>query len=596
MTDYLTELASEKKFSGNVVIHIAGNYFAVRQPDSGLVIAPLFRNSVGPLTLNPSEIDLQQVTTTIASYTFTLLDLQGIITKLIAGSASALMQQEVTIWLGRSNVGMDFSEYFQLPIVKVKEIEHSDNTYTVSATEDSDRMDRPIFGAIGFLDGDILAATTTITMSQTITGFPASGMIQIEDEFISYSGINDDEFTGCLRGLSGSIAADHAAATQVQILSIIQGNPIDLLLQILISNGGSGVYDVLPDGLGISEDLVDIAGIQALKTRYFSGRIFSLNLTQIDSGLTFFENELLLPNNIRFTYTLNSDSKLTLEILDRAQFVDDDKIIDEDTLTDFPDWTVDASNIFNQMVVHWDYDPTTQNYNETDTYNEDDSIAEFGVQNSLELSFQGIKAAFNGQAIVDDLSKRLFRRLAFPTPRIDITTQIDKSLQNIGEKTVLKSTQVPSQDGTLNFEEELEILSRSVSADTGSCSFTVAYTSYTGIRGGYIAPSDLVVTVIAQNQITVATGRGKYYQLGYVMLLWDMIANAYTADPINTITDVTGDTITFANNFSTTLIAMQHRIRFALYADCNTSQKRYCFIAPNGSNFADGKPPYRITI
>ena len=48
------------------------------------------------------------------------------------------------------------------------------------------------------------------------TGFPAAGVILIENELISYSGVTATTFTGCVRGVSGTTAASHADNTLVQ--------------------------------------------------------------------------------------------------------------------------------------------------------------------------------------------------------------------------------------------------------------------------------------------------------------------------------------------------------------------------------------------
>jgi hypothetical protein len=84
--------------------------------------------------------------------------------------------------------------------------------------------------------------------------------------------------------------------------------------------------------------------------------------------------------------------------------------------------------------------------------------------------------------------------------------------------------------------------------------------------------------------------------VGWKMKLWNKTTLAYESDAVNTITDVTGDVITFENNFSTTLSTTDHKIRFAIYDDVVESQKRYCFISAGGANFTvDDKPTYKVT-
>jgi len=63
--------------------------------------------------------------------------------------------------------------------------------------------------AITQLNGAINDSVTTITVDATAS-FPASGVILIGDELITYSGKNSTQFTGCTRGASGTTAASHA--------------------------------------------------------------------------------------------------------------------------------------------------------------------------------------------------------------------------------------------------------------------------------------------------------------------------------------------------------------------------------------------------
>lgn len=596
MSNYVDEVKLEKKYIGNVVIQIASNYFAIRQPDSGLAITSPFDKCVGSLLLNPTQIDLRKVTTTISTFSFRLLDKDGIISALVLGDASNLIGQTVRIFLGRSGTNMAFSEYYELPRTKIKKCDHSDNSYNFSSSEETDRMGKAIYDFKSALDVDILAGTTTWTMRDNISGFPSSGFLKVEDEFVSYTGINvgANQFTGVIRGELNSVPAAHDQNNDVVLVQTVTDNPLNIILKILISGGGGGAYDTLQSGLGISNTLIDITGIEALRDELFVGVSYTLSLYSIDSALKFLEDELLMPNNLRFTNSTNS--KLTLAILDRARFVEEDDIIDEDTITKFPKWSIDGAKVTNVIEVNWDFNEGTGLFQERDTYNDSASIATFGEQAALKLNFKGIKTASNGQALVDDFVERLLARLSLPAPEVQLNTHIDKSLQTIGDKVYVESTKIPAADGTLNFASLLEVVSRAINLTNGDVQFKLAFTSFTNIRSGFIAPSDLLFTVISQKKITVATGRGAYYMAGWYMKLFNVTGQVYYADPPNKIVDVTGDTVTFENDFATTLAPTTQRMRFSEYDDAAESQKRYSFISDNGANFTDDdKPTYKVT-
>ena len=59
------------------------------------------------------------------------------------------------------------------------------------------------------LNGAINNSVTTITVDST-AGFPAAGRIDIDSELITYTGKTSTDFTGCVRGASGTTAASHS--------------------------------------------------------------------------------------------------------------------------------------------------------------------------------------------------------------------------------------------------------------------------------------------------------------------------------------------------------------------------------------------------
>jgi hypothetical protein len=622
---YLNEVKSEKKYIGNVVLKVAEVYFAIREPDSGLSIQTPFNKSFMALTLNPTSIDPRKVTTTISSFSFKLLDKDGIVTSLVLGDAAQLIGQAVEIYLGRSNVGMDFADYFKLPTTYITKCDHSENAYNFNSSEQTERMAKPIYDTISALAVDILAATATWTMRDSITNFPTSGFLKCNDEFVSYTGLDlvNNRITGVVRGELNSIPAAHDANTDVLLAEAITDNPLNIILKLLISGGGGGTYDVLKSGLGISNTLIDIAEIEALRDDLFIGVQYTLVLYSVDSALKFIESELLMSNGLRFTNSINS--KVTLAILDKARFVEEVDVINEDTIVKYPKWAIDGTKVTNQLEIQWDYKDGTNVFLARSTYSDADSIATYGAQKALKFVFKGVKASLDGQALVDDFAQRLLARLSTPTPTISINTQIDKSLQTVGDKAYLVSSKIPAIDGTLNFASDLEIISRSINQTSGDVQFTLAFTSFTNIRSAFIAPSDLITSKITQRKINVAEGRGSKYLVGWYMRLWDEVNQVYTSDPANKIIaidiaskylvnedgdrlvaedgspfiteqDEPEDSITFQDAWATSISTPNnYRIRFVDYDGAIDSQKRYAFISDGGNDFADGKPSYKVT-
>lgn len=624
MSTYLEEVIATKKYTGNVVIQIGSDYFAIRQPDSGLVIASPKNKMVASLTINPTTIDIRKVTTTIASFSFRLIDKDNFITNLVLGDARNLIGQDVRVFLGRSGIDMPFADYYEMPVTYIQKCEHGDNSYAFSSNEQTERMAKPIYAFKTALSGDILVDTTSITAREDVADFPTSGMLKIDDELMSYTSLDlvNNRFDGVIRGELNSVPATHEANADVVFAETVTGNPLDIILMLLVSGGGGGTYDTLESGLAIDEALIDVAEIEALRDELFTDYEYTLTFYTIDSALKYIETELLMPNGLRFTNSRNS--KVTLAILDKARFVEETDIIDEGTITKFPKWSIDGTKVTNRVEVSWDYEQGTNVYQKRDIYEDADSIALYGAQTPLKFSFKGIKEDLDGQNLVDDFGTRLVARLATPTPEITINTHIDKSLQTIGDKAYLQSSKIPAADGTLNFGSDLEIISRSINQTTGDVQFKLAFTSFTNIRSGFIAPSDIITSFISQDRVNVSAGRGAYYMAGWYMRLWDEANNVYLSDAPNKIVSIqtegtgllteagdtlvteagedllygdtsTEDTINFEDDWATILVDNAYRIRFADYDEVIASQKRYCFISDDGNDFDDGTPTYRIT-
>jgi hypothetical protein len=593
MADYFTELATNKNFIGNVIIRFLGVYISIRDADSGVTIDHDYRGLVSSLVINPTSIDPRRVATTIASYSFKLIDKNLVISKLVKEKGEDLIGESVEIWIGRTGVGMDFADYYKLPITRIKKLSRQDNGYSFSTTEETDRMNAPIYSDMSRLLGDVFSLTTTFTMKDDISGFPSSGFLKIDNEIISYTSKSDSlkQFYGLIRGEFGTLPVAHSDNDTIFICEQVTDNPLNLILRLLTSGGGGGAYDNLKDGLAISNTLIDIAGIEDLRDGSFFGRQFTLAFYNITNALQYMEKQLLEINNLRFTYS--RQSKLTLALLDKAKFVDSTDVIDEDTLSDFPHWNVDESKVVNQINIDWDYNEATGKYEQLSQYADASSIATYGAKTALKFQIKGAKVALNGQAIVDSFANELLARLSFATPEIDVKTQIDKSLLNIADKTVLESSMLPDQNGALNFAEELEVINRAINYQTGDVSLKLAFTSFTGIRSCYICPSDTIALVNSQSSIDLGAGRGDLWQPGFKVKLWNNLTMAYETDPVNEIQSITADTLVFTTPFVTTLTT-DHRIKFADYDSAAKSQKRYCFVGDNSLDFPDGGKRYSI--
>lgn len=598
MTNYVDEVPQKKRFVPNVVVKMRDLYFSIHEPDSGLAI-PIGQRNIKNLVLNASQVDLKKVTQTIASYSMRLIPTKAF-NSLLLNDTTVLLNETVEIWLGRVGVNMDFSDYFKLIDTKVRSMDYRDGTFNLKTREAFDLMTREVFN---------IETTLTFGIDDTVTsfqgsfiGWPASGKVKVGEELMTYASRDDNNLFGVIRGID-SDAQSHGQGESVFYIWEITGNPVDIMLQVLLSTGDgtNGTYDVLSSGLAIPEMFIDVAKFESIRDEFFPTETYDIDIFNIEDTLkNLLEPEFLQSLNVRFLTTENQ--KIGITILDQAEFSTATKTITELSISGAPKWRVQQDKVFNVINMSWDFDPATGKYKTVERFVNQESIDKYGETKPLKFKFKGIKSASGGVAIINDRVTRLLERFKTPTPSISLNTHMDKSLYNVGDKVVVTSREMPGATGTLNFADTLEIVSRSISHATGTVQFKLAYTSFTGVGNlAYIAPANSIVTVINQKKVTFGVGLGDHWELGYFVRLYNKNTCAYETfggvEEIRQIVGIDGDEITFDSNFETTIDPNIHIVRFADYDETVQAQKAFCFIGQGGElPFADGAPPYKITL
>ena len=596
MTTYIDEVPNKKRFIPNVVIRVKDTYFSIHEPDSGLTI-PRENRLLKNLVLNPAKVNLKKVTQTIASYSLRLSPGEKF-TELLKEDTTILLNETVEIWLGRKNVGMDFADYFKLIDTKIRGLDYRDGTFNINSRETFDLMTREVFSRQTTLTNDIDDSVTSF--QGDFTDWPTSGKVKVDNELMTYATRDDSNLFGVIRGVDSDAEA-HGGGSGVFFVYEITENPVNMLLQILISGGGGGTYDVLESGLGIPESLIDVAAFESIRDEFFPTEQYDIEFFNIEDTLAnLIEPEFLQSLNVRFVTT--NIQKIGISILDQAEFSTTTNTIDETSIISAPKWGVTQDQVFNVIEMRWDYDAGAEKYGSIQLFKDQESIDKYGETKPLKFKFKGIKSSSGGVAIVNDRATRLLERFKTPTPSISLTTHLDKSLLNVGDKVVVSSREMPGAKGNLNFNDTLEIISRSISHATGTVLFKLAFTSYSGVGSlAYIAPASSIVSVQNQKTITLGVGLADQYERGYFMRIYNTTTCAYEqfggVDEIREIVDIVGDQIIFDSNFNTTLDPNVHVIRFADYEETNAAQKAFLFVGQGGElPFPDGSPPYRITL
>jgi len=603
MTTLTDSFDNNLNFQNNIIVKIGSTYFGKYQPDSGLTIDS-DKLILDAATINPTQIDLKRATTQINSTTIRILDGSTkddyTFSVFMGNDPNALIGVTVQLFFGRVNESIPFSQYLEINQYVISDISKSGSFYTVKAKSQEDKTLTPAFEQQGTLDTSINDTDTSILVDTEEDIFPASGIIRIGNEFISYSatafssGITT--FTVSARGFLQSTADDHTDGDQTNYVEKVTGNPIELILQLLISSGGGGAYDLLSDGAGIDNTLVDVAGFEAIRDSFFISDVFTLYVSDIEKLVEYIEDELLVPNNVRLIKN-SANNLISIAILDQSDpAATVAEIDDAATLVNSPKWKISKRELQTVVKVQWNWSEGLRKFTRSKTFKASTGIlALYGEISGKTLSFKGVLAADNGLVIATDRANRFLSRFSTPRAEVKLSSYMSSFQHNVGDKIRVTAKNLPAEGGGVGMSSIIELVRRSVHTSTGVVKMSFRFTSYSNLRQGLISPSpalDLAIT----SQSVFEVPNGALYKAGFVLRLWDSASNAYYPDAINTIQGVVGNIITMVDPW-TTILSANAILFFADYNDVNEEQQsKYAFAVGPTDLFADGSKSYQIIL
>lgn len=588
---YTTELTN-KQFNNNIILKINGEYYGGQSPDSGLSLDSDKIGVIRSVKIPKTSLDIRRSKTTIGSISFDMVDVNQVISSKAMSSDSNWLNLEVEVYAGFITGSFDFADYILLSKNIITDYSRSENLYKFKAEQPQSLIVDQSFQVFSQLDGDINDLATTISLLDA-SSFPNSGRARINDEYIQWTSKSGDDLLGVSRADEFSIAEDHSDGDDVFLVTLVEDNPINIMLQILLSDQGdlsNGAFDVLSSGgLGIDQSLIDIASFTDIRDTSLSGDTYRLLLEAIDDTMDYLEEEILQPTRVRF---VSKDGKIALAELDVLTLDPSLPDIDETSIVGTPKWKISSKKIINEVIVKWNYSWGEKRFSRTSTFLDQDSIDRYSKRKSITYEFRGITASNNGTIIVTDLANRLLNRLSTATPQIQVSSHFDQSAYNVADDIRLNHRYLPQQGGSLGFSDQLEIISKAVDFNTGLVIYDLEFTSFSGIRIGLIAPSPFISNITSQKTFDVPDG--SCYKAGYAVRIFDSVGNDYLPDAVNIINNVSGNTITMVNDF-TTALNTNLRLKFATYDDADADQRaRYAFTGSNSGFFDDGSKNYQI--
>ena len=453
-------------------------------------------------------------TSTIGQLSFKLLDRDSKITKLI--SSYPMKNRTITLYGGFAGLPEEF--YFPIFVGCLNNINlSSDGTSWIFTATDFQRLEKQTVFANKARLATTMLSTDLECQFNTTTGFAPhseSGtslgecfFVKIDDEVIGYESMSGGSVKGLRRGLHGTTAEDHDYGAEVVNFTILDGNPIDIMLWIMTSTGASqtggtlnGDYDLLPAsmGCGISTTYIDIAHIEEQRDSIIGAdkrmRFYMFEETEAKD---FIQKEILKVLN---SYpTIRPDGKLSIKAYSAPLRKSTLPSFDDSNIVGMPRYSQNMqsqSTFFNEVQIKMDFNPLAGEF-DTEYYALDsESQAKTQEAAQLVIESKGLRSSYlyKGVPYVNEYSGKVFHRFSKGAPGVQVEVFYDNHLIEVGDLVSLDTLTLPNlltgERTGLNLV--CEVIEKSYNFPRGTITFSLLATEYQKARKYFIiAPNDV---------------------------------------------------------------------------------------------------------
>lgn len=373
----------------------------------------------------------------------------------------------------------------------------------------------------------------------------------------------------------------------------IQGNPINILLAVLTSTGAgtNGAYDWFgsEEGLGISTDYIDVAGIEAVRDSYYPGQSHQMrfSITGPEKASDWLQREILKVLNIypsmdgQGRYGLTPFRPATLTGGSYGQDLGPDTIIGT------PSWDANLSAMINEIEFHYDWDGE-KFQNVRYEINTDSINARGPAAQPLVIKSKGLHSDFvDVDTILDRRTETVFNRYAVPPAKVKVECFMSRALTEAGDYVNLTHPLLPDFDtGTRGLvDRRMEVVSRTPDWTRGRVSFELLDVgAQVAGAGDYVAISPVMTITAAASgtAFTVSTADATSFTAGAspVVDIFDAKMRLVAANvTINTIDTGTG---AVACSDMGTTPPVGGKVVFADYDNATATQRNYAYMADAG--------------
>jgi hypothetical protein len=365
----------------------------------------------------------------------------------------------------------------------------------------------------------------------------------------------------------------------------ISGNPINILLAILTSTGAgtNGDYDLYAaaNALGIDDDYINITSIEEVRDKWYAGdsHYMSFTINKREKAKDWLEREIFKPLNLY--PVVDGDGKVNIKPFKPPFPSTDVQSFTEDNIIGLPRWSANLEGVINEVEFHYDWDAVDEEFDSQDFYIDSTSLNNRGPgKKPIEIKTKGLHSADPTTAdVLERRKNKIFNRYATPPVKLSLKTFFNRWLSEAGDIVPVTHRLLPDlENGTRGYSaRRMEIINRTVDWKQGLVNFELLDTGFD--QGDYMLISPTMTIIDDDDNGTtvffVSAADAAKYQEGWVVDVFDDKMHAIATNL--TITDITDNQITVGSSLGSTAQA-GWIVTFSSYANVTAAQKSYWFI------------------
>lgn len=245
---------------------------------------------------------------------------------------------------------------------------------------------------------------------------------------------------------SGSLILYDTDGDSIYDRVVLQGNPVELALKLLLSGGGAGsTWDVWPAwaGAGLAEDQVDVAWCEAERDTILTVE-FQISVSGEEDPKRFIEQEICLP--LGGYLLVSGTGKIRLQFASSpSALAATVTVTDQQLIADSLTWGEEGELYVSGARFEMDYDGSNFGliYEKASPQFLASARAEVRIHNVVS---RGLQTSLGGVSIADAVADALFSRYGQAPPRVSFDAFFSRHLAEAGDILSLTSEAYPDWD------------------------------------------------------------------------------------------------------------------------------------------------------